>query len=76
MSDKRPTLEKLLHELAPHGRTEGKCAVCGKELDVKTEFRDEVSRKEYDISYMCQACQDRNFAEPEPEADAPPEPAF
>lgn len=37
------------------------CVVCGKRA---TEFRDELSRKEWNISSMCQACQDEVFCEP------------
>ena len=35
------------------------CAVCAQPA---TEFTDELSRKEYTISGMCQACQDGVFA--------------
>lgn len=38
------------------------CVTCGKSA---SEFSDELSRKEYLISEMCQACQDIVFAEPE-----------
>ena len=34
------------------------CVVCGGSA---TEFRDEVSRKEYSLSGMCQVCQDSFF---------------
>jgi len=37
-----------------------KCPICGKKID-KNEFRDERSRKEYEISGICQECQDENF---------------
>ena len=37
------------------------CVTCGK--DAK-EFRDELSRKEYSISGMCQECQDKTFTPP------------
>lgn len=32
-----------------------------------TEFADEVARREFEISGLCQACQDRIFAEDEEE---------
>jgi hypothetical protein len=35
-----------------------KCVFCGKPA---TEFRDELSRKEYYISGICQECQDKTF---------------
>lgn len=36
------------------------CVACGKPA---TEFRDEISRREYGISGLCQACQDSFFSE-------------
>lgn len=38
------------------------CVVCS--LDA-VDFKDDVSRREYGISGMCQRCQDEFFAEPE-----------
>tara|TARA_Y100001938_G_C8075102_1_gene425542 strand:- start:1841 stop:2068 length:228 start_codon:yes stop_codon:yes gene_type:complete len=35
-----------------------KCVMCGGDA---TEFRNEVSKKEYQISKMCQSCQDSVF---------------
>ena len=40
---------------------EGKCALCGKKIDTKTEFRDALSIREYAISGLCQKCQDGVF---------------
>lgn len=37
------------------------CVCCGKSA---TEFRDEISKREYRISSLCQKCQDEVFAEP------------
>lgn len=37
------------------------CAICHKKIDPKTEFRDNLSLKEYRISGMCQECQDKIF---------------
>ena len=37
------------------------CVSCGKPA---TDFRDELSRKEFGISGLCQRCQDEFFAEP------------
>ena len=37
----------------------GVCTFCAVPL---TEFRDEISKKEYSISGMCQTCQDKAFA--------------
>jgi hypothetical protein len=76
VSEKSPATETFLNELVPHGRKEGKCAWCGKDVDVENDFKDDLSREEYSISLLCQECQDSVFVEPEPEPDAPPEPAF
>ena len=35
-----------------------KCTICGNDA---IEFRDDISRKEYQISKMCQPCQDSFF---------------
>lgn len=48
-----PEMEKL--------KAEGKCPFCGKKINVETEFRDEVSKKEFGISGLCQECQDDFF---------------
>lgn len=36
----------------------GRCRTCGRKI---TGFRDEISKKEYEISHMCQECQDMVF---------------
>jgi hypothetical protein len=42
----------------------GKCAWCGASKDkVQNGLRDELSKKEYQISALCQSCQDKVFAE-------------
>jgi len=38
----------------------GFCPFCAKPIS-KDEFKDELSRKEYAISGLCQACQDKTF---------------
>ena len=38
--------------------TNDRCVTCGKDA---TEFNDDLSRKEYTISGMCQVCQDGVF---------------
>ncbi len=59
-TEKHPAIEGFLEET--FGRTtaiEGNtCVFCHKEA---TEFRNEISRKEYKISGICQACQDDTF---------------
>lgn len=39
----------------------GLCPICGKSIDFDIEFKDALSRKEYSISGLCQACQDKVF---------------
>ena len=43
----------------------GKCPLCGKEIDIATEFKDAISIKEYFISGLCQQCQDIGFSDPD-----------
>jgi len=44
------------------------CIQCGKEVsNLKKEFRDDISRKEFGISHLCQQCQDSVFDVQEPE---------
>jgi hypothetical protein len=39
---------------------QGKCPICDKVIN-QSEFKDELSRKEFTISGMCQVCQDKTF---------------
>jgi len=39
----------------------GLCTICKKKINPDLEFQDELSRKEYNISGMCQDCQDKTF---------------
>jgi hypothetical protein len=67
-SDKAPALEEALAALVGFDRRhyirEGKCVPvpigCGGEA---TEFKDDVSRREYTLSGLCQSCQDKVFAD-------------
>lgn len=38
-----------------------KCVFCGKIVDPDTEFKDELSRKEFTISGICDTCQRKTF---------------
>ena len=40
---------------------QGNCPFCKKAIHPNTEFRDELSLKEYRISGLCQKCQDKTF---------------
>jgi len=59
-SNKSPQLTDFLEQTM--GRTTAiksdTCATCGKPA---TQFKDDLSRREYTISGMCQACQDEIF---------------
>ena len=59
-TEKHPAIEGFLEET--FGRTtaiEGDtCVFCHKEA---TNFRNEISKKEYRISGICQSCQDETF---------------
>lgn len=58
--DKSPDMIKAIK--AMFGDQEGICPTCQKPLKGDTsEFRDDLSRKEYTISGMCQSCQDGVF---------------
>ena len=39
----------------------GTCVSCDAESIIATSFRDDISRKEYSISGLCQSCQDDVF---------------
>ena len=39
----------------------GQCVKCGFPHNLRSDFRDALSHKEYGISGLCQGCQDRIF---------------
>jgi uncharacterized CHY-type Zn-finger protein len=63
-------LDKLAEMAFGRTKTEaiekGICVRCGKP---KGEFRDAISEKEYEITQMCQVCQDWFFFELESEVE-------
>lgn len=67
-SKKTPEMERFLDEMSEQmfGRRRSAsksakiCVMCGGDA---TEFRNELSRKEYEISGLCQRCQDAVFKE-------------
>lgn len=65
MELKKPLETKPIFKIIPDklkAIRENKCTTCGKPLvGDSEEFRDELSRREYSISGMCQACQDSMF---------------
>ena len=71
---KAPQIDALLSEIIFNGKdrvtciSEGICVTCDEAHGlVATSFRDDISRKEYSISGMCQSCQDEVFGHGEPE---------
>lgn len=46
----------------------GKCPICGKEINME-DFIDELSRREFYISGMCQKCQNEIFNNEDDEDD-------
>ena len=63
MIERNPTIQQFIETLFPEAQNikEGKCPFCGKIIDVDNEFKDDLSRREYEISGMCQTCQDEFF---------------
>ena len=63
---KHPQIEEMLSKLTGVSRVgavhEASCVTCGGEARI---FRDDLSRKEYTISAMCQDCQDSVFGREE-----------
>ena len=49
---------------------EGICPFCHQKVDTNS-FRDDLSRKEFGISGLCQKCQDDTFGAPEKKSDNP-----
>lgn len=69
MKEKSPgmlrEIDKVAKELGGPGLSalkESKCVLCNGSAE---KFDDELSKKEYALSGMCQACQDIAFAEPD-----------
>lgn len=63
-TSKNPQIEELLTAITGKDRPatirSGLCTTCNA-YDVVPGLRDDLSRKEYTISGMCQACQDKVF---------------
>ena len=61
-TQKDPAIDALIALLTGCSRQqaveEGVCVTCGEEA---SKFRDEVSEREYQISGMCQSCQNDAF---------------
>jgi len=60
MSERNPILEQMLEKVFPNEREnvrQCKCPFCGEPINMD-DFKDETSRKEFEISGICQKCQD------------------
>ena len=57
-ANKTAAIKKLLKDIAPHKTG---CAICGEPTGNAEDFHDDLSRREYTISRMCQVCQDKVF---------------
>ena len=62
---RHPKIQKFIDDFAQ--RTFGRvtndpvCVTCGSVKIEAEDFRDDLSRKEFSISHMCQECQDSVF---------------
>ena len=65
---KAPKVDALITKLTGKDRQRtilaGKCVCCPVAVFIE-DFTDQLSMKEYNISGMCQSCQDKVFAGPE-----------
>ena len=63
-----PNLSKPVFEVFPNSAdrvTFGVCVTCPNSIE-EDDFRDDLSKKEYGISGMCQECQDDIFGGDDP----------
>ena len=62
-TDKSEQIEDLMESVAGSRREEGKCVFRNTYPDQEhsLEFRDDLSKREFTISGMCQVCQDKVF---------------
>ena len=64
--DAAPAMETFKEEMAKalfgRSRKDPACVVCGSNNVEPKHFKDKLSRKEFGISRMCQACQDFTFS--------------
>tara|TARA_R110002020_G_scaffold195094_1_gene396067 strand:- start:434 stop:685 length:252 start_codon:yes stop_codon:yes gene_type:complete len=77
-NDKHDAIDALL-SLATGGKDRyevvrnGECMTCDSQGNVSSSFSDDLSRKEYSISGMCQSCQDDIFGAGEPNDEDNPD---
>jgi len=66
LKDKAPVILAAMQSLANYDITGAECAWCGDRV-ADDMFKDDLSRAEFEISHMCQKCQDETFIEEEGE---------
>ena len=57
-----PARQTVAKVIMGRERKEGECVKCGKTGITPDSFTDDCSRREYNITRFCQACQDEFFA--------------
>ena len=65
MIERDPKLQEFIDNLFPKEAErikEGKCPFCGETINMD-DFKDDLSRREFEISGMCQKCQDDFFTD-------------
>jgi len=66
-SRKSPEINRLINSILGVDREktirENACVFCQKSINPDTDFKDEISRREFTISGICQGCQDKTFGE-------------
>lgn len=71
-SGKSPKVQSILDAMSKAmggpGYVYGACAKCGCSVDPQKDFKDEISRREYGLSKLCQRCQNVVFKAPDEKA--------
>ena len=65
LSPKAPEIEDLIEGLTGLRRQEGRCVFQRDGKEHNLTFRDDLSKREFSISGMCQSCQDSVFGSEE-----------
>ena len=58
MTEKHPDIDNFLESVSGRKRDGNQCVTCGSTKVDSEDFKDNLSRKEFSISGMCQKCQD------------------
>lgn len=67
---KSPQMQRVVDAIAKEFGWDGNplhCRFCNSLVRGPEDFKDEISRLEWDISGLCQSCQDEAFKEPDDE---------